>query len=218
MKIEEALIRLRDDLKEWITNNLNAVGGGGSSNIEYVTKAEYEALPDSKLSDDVEYRITDANTSNTFASTDIAYDSGTVKDALDSLNESLNSLHITQSSLQTTTKQCAYGTYVDYFSYTPSEDTFVKVWATTELNELVNHNGTTTLQIYSTNTNESFVNMADYKNPYTANIGKLSLILDNFFLAKAGVTYNIRVFQATTSSASYSLKTNLCSNVKWNVL
>ena len=34
----------------------------GASNIVYLTKAQYEALPDSKLTDDVEYRITDANT------------------------------------------------------------------------------------------------------------------------------------------------------------
>ena len=65
------------------------IGEGGGSNEVYLTKAEYNALPDSKLSDNVEYRITDANTSNTFASTDVAYGSGTVKDALDSLSERL---------------------------------------------------------------------------------------------------------------------------------
>lgn len=36
MKVEEALIQLRDDLKEWTKNNLNAIGGsgGGSFTVE----------------------------------------------------------------------------------------------------------------------------------------------------------------------------------------
>ena len=92
MKIEEALIRLRDDLKEWVTNNLNAIGsggGGGSCNIVYLTQAEYEALPDTKLTDDVEYRITDAYTSKKIEAEDIACGDTNVEDAIYNLNESL---------------------------------------------------------------------------------------------------------------------------------
>lgn len=37
MKIEEALIRLRDDLKEWVTNNLNAIGKPKASDISIAT-------------------------------------------------------------------------------------------------------------------------------------------------------------------------------------
>lgn len=33
MKVEEALIRLRDDLKEWVTNNLNAIGKPKASDV-----------------------------------------------------------------------------------------------------------------------------------------------------------------------------------------
>lgn len=33
MKIEDALIRLRDDLKEWVTNNLNAIGSTSADKI-----------------------------------------------------------------------------------------------------------------------------------------------------------------------------------------
>lgn len=36
-------------------------GGGGNTDIVYLTQAEYDALPDSKLSDDKVYMITDVN-------------------------------------------------------------------------------------------------------------------------------------------------------------
>lgn len=36
MKIEEALIQLRDDLKEWVTNNLNAIGKPKASDVSIV--------------------------------------------------------------------------------------------------------------------------------------------------------------------------------------
>ena len=35
-------------------------GGGGESNIVYLTQEQYDELPDSKLTDGVEYRVTDA--------------------------------------------------------------------------------------------------------------------------------------------------------------
>lgn len=38
----------------------NASGGGGSADIVHLTQAEYDALPDSKLTDDKVYMIEDA--------------------------------------------------------------------------------------------------------------------------------------------------------------
>ena len=92
MALRQALQEIAN-CKATISNALGKINeiekeieGGVGSNAVYLTKAEYEALPDSKLSDDVEYRITDANTSNKFSSTDVTYGNGTVKVALDSLN------------------------------------------------------------------------------------------------------------------------------------
>ena len=71
--------------------------GGGSCDcdIVYLTQEEYDALPASKKSDNVEYRITDANTSSTVAR-NIAYDNSesgieatSVQGAIDVMNDSL---------------------------------------------------------------------------------------------------------------------------------
>jgi hypothetical protein len=43
MKVEEALIRLRDDLKEWVTNNLNAIGKPKASDVTITTPEGMEA-------------------------------------------------------------------------------------------------------------------------------------------------------------------------------
>lgn len=70
--------------------------GAGGNNAVYLTQAEYDALPDSKLSNGVEYRITDANVGESIAS-NLAYDntySGiqavNVQTAIDEVNDSLN--------------------------------------------------------------------------------------------------------------------------------
>lgn len=68
---------LNDNFRE-IDNRLVSLekGGGGSggvSNIEYLTQAAYDALPDTKLSNDVEYRITDSGTESVKAS-NVRYD------------------------------------------------------------------------------------------------------------------------------------------------
>ena len=70
-----------DELSEKVKN--------GGSNIVYLTKEQYEALPDTKLTDDVEYRITDANTVNKIDATDVTYGEGSVEEALDGLSDSL---------------------------------------------------------------------------------------------------------------------------------
>lgn len=73
-------------------------GGGGSSNIIYLTQEAYDALPESKLTNGVEYRITDANTSTTVAR-NIAYDNSesgieavNVQGAIDKVSESLGDI------------------------------------------------------------------------------------------------------------------------------
>ena len=79
-----------------IIRNGIVYSGSGGCDIEYLTQAEYDALPDSKLTNGVEYRITDANTSSTVAR-NIAYDNSesgieavSVQDAIDTVNESLD--------------------------------------------------------------------------------------------------------------------------------
>lgn len=64
-----------DDRLNNLENGGGGSGGGGSCecNIVYLTQEEYDALPPSKESDDVEYRITNANTSIN-AARDWAYD------------------------------------------------------------------------------------------------------------------------------------------------
>lgn len=63
------------------------VKSGG--NVVYLTQAQYEALPDSKLTDDVEYRITDAYTTQKIEAKDITYGKDSVAEALGGLTESL---------------------------------------------------------------------------------------------------------------------------------
>ena len=64
----------------------------GLSNIVYLTKAQYEALPDDKLTNGVEYRITDAHTTNRIDATDITYGDSNVKVVVDTLNENVDEL------------------------------------------------------------------------------------------------------------------------------
>ena len=78
-----------------IRNGIEYSGAGSSSNIEYLTQEEYDALPESKLSDDIEYRITDANTSSAKAR-NIAYDNSdsgieavNVQSAIDKVSENV---------------------------------------------------------------------------------------------------------------------------------
>lgn len=100
-KISQALQEL-SDCKATISNMLRKINeiekeiGGGSSNIVYLTEAEYDALPDSKYTDDVEYRITDAGIGETKAS-NVSYDNSNsgleainTQMAIDEINESLS--------------------------------------------------------------------------------------------------------------------------------
>lgn len=89
-----------DDRLNNLENGGGGSGGGGSCecNIVYLTQEEYDALPSSKESDDVEYRITNANTSIN-AARDWAYDNRlskleatNVQDAIDEVNENVSEL------------------------------------------------------------------------------------------------------------------------------
>ena len=81
-----------------IVRNGIEYSGTGGSNVVYLTQEEYDALPDSKLTDNVEYRITDANT-NKNAARNLAYDNTdsnleaiNVQAAIDEVNDSLGGL------------------------------------------------------------------------------------------------------------------------------
>lgn len=72
------------------SDDLNIKAG---DNAVYLTQAEYDALPDSKLTDGVEYRITDAGTESITAS-NVGYDNSasgleavTTQQAIDKLND-----------------------------------------------------------------------------------------------------------------------------------
>ena len=86
-EIDERLINLEE--------NGGGGGGSGSSDVIYLTEAQYDALPDSKYTDDVEYRITDAGIGEINAS-NVSYDNSNsglkavnTQSALDELSDSL---------------------------------------------------------------------------------------------------------------------------------
>lgn len=79
-----------------ITDDINDYPGGGdypsgASNIVYLTQEQYDALPDDKLTDDIEYRITDEGTDTN--ADNVGYNNATsglsamnVQDAIDELS------------------------------------------------------------------------------------------------------------------------------------
>ena len=91
--IEEELEELKDN---------GIPGGGGSSNIQYLTQAEYDALPESKLTDGVEYRIKDGGVRGSAKNVD--YDNSesgleakNMQEAIDEVNGSLKDYFITEA-------------------------------------------------------------------------------------------------------------------------
>ena len=114
-----------------IRNGITYSGGGGGCDIVYLTQAEYDALPDSKLTDGIEYRITDANTSTTVAR-NIAYDNSesgleatSVQGAIDTMNERL-AVYSTEEKVfgkdydgKTIYEKTFVGTVSTKYNYTP---------------------------------------------------------------------------------------------------
>ena len=75
-----------------LNRKIAAGGGGSSSNIVYLTQAEYDALPDDKLENDIEYWITDAGVRG--SAENVSYDASVsgldaknVQEAVDKLAE-----------------------------------------------------------------------------------------------------------------------------------
>ena len=223
-------------VNQYLNGKLNLIAGAGGAaedNIVYLTQSEYDALPASKLTNNVEYRILDSGTPT--IARNVGYDGSAsgidavnvqgaiddLKEDIGTINESLNASFITKDVAQNTTKSCARGAFVEYFSYTPNKDTTVFVFTTTDISPLSNYQGMSFLQLYSTDGSKSYINVSDSKNPYAGGLGGLVLALNHTFIAKAGVTYKIRVQQIMQSASNgnpVSLKTDLFSNVQWTVL
>lgn len=100
-EVEQAIAagQIKENWTVYITDDIEEVVGGASGNcgckIEYVTQEQYDALPEDKLTNDIEYRITDSNPATPSAK-NMAYDNDksgieavNVQDAIDVVNESL---------------------------------------------------------------------------------------------------------------------------------
>ena len=99
--IEEVLDRVAE--LEADVEDIKNSGGGGSSSAVYLTQEQYDALPDDKLTNNIEYRITD--TSEDVTARNIGYDNSSsgleavnIQGAVDELSESLGGLDIRYNS------------------------------------------------------------------------------------------------------------------------
>ena len=77
-----------------ISRRVDDLEANGCGNVVYLTQAEYDELPDTKLTDDVEYRITDAGVRG--SAENVSYDNSVsgldaknMQEAVDKLNDSL---------------------------------------------------------------------------------------------------------------------------------
>jgi hypothetical protein len=88
-----------------IDKKLNEIEAGGSGSVVYITQEKYDDLPDSKLTDDVEYRITNEGVEGTarnlaYDNTQSGIEAASVQGAIDELSESLeNKISATNSNL-----------------------------------------------------------------------------------------------------------------------
>ena len=87
---------IKDDFIIFVTDDFEEISS--DNKIEYVTQEEYDALPESKLTDNVEYRITDKGIDSVSAS-NVKYDGSAsglnainVQGAVDELKDSLSKL------------------------------------------------------------------------------------------------------------------------------
>ena len=106
-EVEQAIAagEIKENWTVYITDDIEEVVGGASGNcgckIEYVTQEQYDALPEDKLTNDIEYRITDNNPTTPEAK-NMAYDNSksgieavNVQDAIDAVaSENLNNLRL----------------------------------------------------------------------------------------------------------------------------
>ena len=87
---------IKDDFIIFVTDDFEEISS--DNKIEYVTQEEYDALPESKLTDNVEYRITDKGIDSVSAS-NVKYDNAVsgleavnVQGAVDELKEDVDGL------------------------------------------------------------------------------------------------------------------------------
>ena len=109
-----------------------AAGAGNAENVEYLTQAQYDELGEEKLSNGIEYRITDAGTPTTasnvgFDGTASGIDAVNVQGAIDAVNNSLEwrQLYNPEPTLEETTTSYVRTYTVDYSNYREIEITLL---------------------------------------------------------------------------------------------
>ena len=82
-------------IKRGLEERMDKLEANGGSNIVYLSQADYDALPDTKLTDDVEYRITDAGVRG--SAENVSYDNSVsgldaknIQEAVDEVNIKVN--------------------------------------------------------------------------------------------------------------------------------
>ena len=104
-EVEQAIAagKIKENWTVYITDDLeDIVNTPGGSNcdckVEYITQEAYDLLPEDKLTNDIEYRITDNNPATPSAK-NMAYDNSksnieavNVQDAIDAVNESFGNI------------------------------------------------------------------------------------------------------------------------------
>ena len=101
-EVEQAISagQIKENWTVYITDDIEEVTPNASNyKIEYITQENYDALPEDKYTNDIEYHITDGGISNVIAS-NIEYDNATsgleainVQNAVDELKENVNTLN-----------------------------------------------------------------------------------------------------------------------------
>lgn len=105
-----------------IRNGIVYSGGGGGYDIEYLTQSEYDALPESKLTNGVEYRITDSNPPAPTAK-DMSYDNSesgieaeNVQDAIDEVKDNVNTLNESLDTISNVTVTAQNGSTINGYA------------------------------------------------------------------------------------------------------
>ena len=129
-EVEQAIAagKIKENWTVYITDDLeDIVNPPGGSNcdckVEYLTQEQYDALPEDKLTNDIEYRITDNNPATPSAK-NMAYDgtasgleANNVQDAIDAVNGSLEEIGTVISIANSTTPSAWNWTACDHSQY-----------------------------------------------------------------------------------------------------
>ena len=133
-------------------------------------------------------------------------------------SSNLTATNISSSNHKKITKTFSYATYGEFFQYTADADKMIYLNVEISLAPVATVHGVVSIQIYSLDNSQSYVNDIQTLNPYTNGRGNLCLHLEKTFYAKAGVTYKMRCFQATMDSAAHDFSIDLYSNVIWTAI